>query len=45
MIRLNRPRALNSLLLGMVRSIAEALDRFSTDADVATVVMAGEGEH
>jgi enoyl-CoA hydratase len=43
-IRLNRPRALNSLTLGMVRSIAEALDRFSTDADVATVVMAGEGE-
>lgn len=43
-IRLNRPRALNSLTLGMVRAIAEALDHFSADADVATVVMAGEGE-
>jgi enoyl-CoA hydratase len=43
-IRLNRPRALNSLTLGMVRSIAEALDQYSSDTAVATVVVAGEGE-
>ncbi|OWO96728.1 3-hydroxyisobutyryl-CoA hydrolase [Rhizobium esperanzae] len=43
-IRLNRPRALNSLTLAMIRSIAEALDGFARDADVATVVATGEGE-
>ncbi|PDV86332.1 3-hydroxyisobutyryl-CoA hydrolase [Rhizobium sp. H4] len=43
-IRLNRPRALNSLTLAMIRTIAEALDGFARDADVATVVATGEGE-
>jgi enoyl-CoA hydratase len=44
LIRLNRPRALNSLTLGMVRAIAEALDDFAADAGVASVVVMGEGE-
>jgi enoyl-CoA hydratase len=43
-IRLNRPRALNSLTLIMIRSIGEALDQFAADVNVATVVVAGEGE-
>jgi enoyl-CoA hydratase len=43
-IRLNRPKALNSLTLDMVRSIASALDDFAADADVATVIIMGEGE-
>ncbi|MBB3649392.1 enoyl-CoA hydratase [Rhizobium sp. BK619] len=43
-IRLNRPRALNSLTLPMVRAITEALDGFAADAEVASVVVAGEGE-
>ncbi|MBB2719036.1 UNVERIFIED_ORG: enoyl-CoA hydratase [Rhizobium etli] len=43
-IRLNRPRALNSLTLAMIRTIAEALDGFARDADVAIVVATGEGE-
>lgn len=41
-IRLNRPRALNSLTLDMVRSIDAALSEFAADADVATVVVMGE---
>ncbi|MBX5159412.1 MULTISPECIES: enoyl-CoA hydratase/isomerase family protein [unclassified Rhizobium] len=43
-IRLNRPRALNSLTLPMIRTITDALDGFAGDADVASVVMSGEGE-
>jgi enoyl-CoA hydratase len=43
-IRLNRPRALNSLTLDMVRAIASALDDFAADTDVATVIIMGEGE-
>ncbi|ANL45349.1 3-hydroxyisobutyryl-CoA hydrolase [Rhizobium phaseoli] len=43
-IRLNRPRALNSLTLAMIRTITEALDGFARDAEVATVVATGEGE-
>lgn len=43
-IRLNRPRALNSLTLEMIRGISAALDDFAADADVATVVITGEGE-
>jgi enoyl-CoA hydratase len=43
-IRLNRPRALNSLTIGMIRAIDAALDRFEADPAVATVVLAGEGE-
>ena len=33
-IRLNRPSALNSLTLGMVRRFARALDEFGADADI-----------
>lgn len=43
-IRLNRPRALNSLTLDMVRSIAAALDAFERDKDIALVLLTGEGE-
>ena len=32
-IRLNRPKALNSLTLGMVRGFARALDEFGLDAE------------
>lgn len=43
-IRLNRPRALNSLTLDMVRRIARALDAFAADDDVRAVLITGEGE-
>lgn len=43
-IRLNRPKALNSLTLQMVRQIAEALDRFEKDAQIAAVLLTGEGD-
>lgn len=43
-IHLNRPKALNSLTLDMVRDIAGALDRFEGDADIAAVLITGEGE-
>ena len=43
-IRLNRPRALNSLTLEMVRQIAEAPDHFEGDARIAAVLLTGEGD-
>ncbi len=43
-IRLNRPRALNSLTLPMVRTITAALHAFAEDCEVASVVGTGEGE-
>ncbi len=43
-IRLNRPRALNSLTLPMIRTITAALHDFAGDSEVASVVMMGEGE-
>ncbi len=43
-IRLNRPKALNSLTLDMVRRISEALDHFEEDPDVACVLITGEGD-
>lgn len=43
-IRLNRPRALNSLTLDMVRRTNEALDSFEEDPDVAVILVTGEGE-
>ncbi|MEW5423779.1 enoyl-CoA hydratase/isomerase family protein [Amorphus sp. 3PC139-8] len=43
-IRLNRPKALNSLTLDMVRAIDTALERFETDPDVASILISGEGE-
>jgi enoyl-CoA hydratase len=43
-IRLNRPKALNSLNLAMVHAMKPALDRFAEDDGVAVVVLTGEGE-
>jgi enoyl-CoA hydratase len=43
-ITLNRPAALNSLDLAMVRAIAEALDLFENDAAVRCVLIRGAGE-
>lgn len=43
-ISLNRPKALNSLTLGMVRSIEATLDSFETDPGVALVLVTGEGD-
>ena len=43
-IRLNRPKALNSLTLAMVRDIEKALDAFEADPAVAAVLLTGEGE-
>jgi len=43
-IRLNRPKALNSLTLDMVTAIASALDDFAADAGIAAVLVTGEGE-
>ncbi|MDO9417818.1 enoyl-CoA hydratase/isomerase family protein [Pararhizobium sp.] len=42
-IRLNRPQALNSITLDMVRSIAGALEQYASATDVACVVLTGEG--
>ncbi len=43
-IRLNRPKALNSLNLAMVHAMKPALTRFAEDDTVACVVLTGEGE-
>jgi enoyl-CoA hydratase len=43
-IRLNRPKALNSLTLDMVRKIDAALDDFEHDPQIAAVLVTGEGE-
>lgn len=43
-IRLNRPKALNSLTLEMIRVMAQALEDFATDPQVAAVLVTGEGE-
>ena len=43
-IKLNRPKALNSLTLDMVRDIEAALDDFERDPGVAAVLLTGEGE-
>ena len=44
LIRLNRPQALNSLTLPMIRAIATALDDFAADPSIASVIIKGEGE-
>ncbi|MDR5706151.1 enoyl-CoA hydratase/isomerase family protein [Agromyces aerolatus] len=44
LLTLNRPRAINALTHGMVRLIAEALDRWADDDTVATVAVVGSGE-
>lgn len=43
-IRLNRPAALNSLTLGMVRDMTAALDACAVDPDIAAVLVKGAGE-
>lgn len=43
-ICLNRPEALNSLTLGMVRSFASALDEFAEDKSIAATLVVGAGE-
>ncbi|MCA1444224.1 enoyl-CoA hydratase/isomerase family protein [Ensifer sp. IC4062] len=43
-LRLNRPRALNSLNLPMIRLIAAALTDFERDPAVAAVLVTGQGE-
>lgn len=43
-LRLNRPKALNSLTLDMVRAMQAALDAFGDDPGVAAVLVTGEGE-
>lgn len=43
-IRLNRPKALNSLTLGMVRAFSWALREFASDPAIAAVLVTGEGE-
>ncbi|MFB9949438.1 enoyl-CoA hydratase/isomerase family protein [Rhizobium puerariae] len=43
-VRLNRPKALNSLNLAMVRVMKTAMERFADDPDISCVVLKGEGE-
>jgi enoyl-CoA hydratase len=43
-IRVNRPKALNSLTLDMVRLMSQALDQFAGDPQIAMVLVTGEGE-
>jgi len=43
-LRLNRPRAINALTLGMIRTIAAALDDFAGDGRVRAVEITGAGE-
>ncbi len=43
-IRLNRPKAINALTLGMIRDFQSALTRYETDPAVAAVLISGEGE-
>src|SRR6266478_1211923 len=43
-IRLNRPKAINAVTLGMFRDIDKALDRFEADPAVAVIVLEGAGE-
>lgn len=43
-ISLNRPKAINSLTLPMVRALFQALQRFEDDAGISCVVLTGEGE-
>lgn len=43
-IRLNRPKALNSLNLAMVRDMKVAMERFAGDPAISCVIVKGEGE-
>ena len=44
LLRLNRPKALNSLNLPMVREMRQAMEDFAADPEVSCVVLKGEGE-
>lgn len=43
-IRLNRPEAINALTHGMVTGIAQAIDGFLDDPQVAAILLTGEGQ-
>lgn len=43
-VRLNRPKALNALTLGMVRELAKALGAWERDPAVTRIVVTGAGE-
>lgn len=43
-IRLNRPRALNSLTLEMARCFSDALDQFGMDPEICAILVDGAGE-
>lgn len=43
-IRLNRPKALNSLTLGMFHGVDAALERFAADDAIGCVAISGEGD-
>jgi len=43
-IRLNRPKAINALTLGMVRDMDRALSAFAADPAVSVVLLEGAGE-
>jgi enoyl-CoA hydratase len=43
-VRLNRPKALNALTLGMARGLDQALTDFETDPAVALILIEGAGE-
>ena len=43
-IRLNRPKALNSINLPMVRTIRHALEQYRDDPSTGAVILRGEGE-
>jgi enoyl-CoA hydratase len=44
LVRLNRPKALNALTLGMVRALAAALERWERDPAITRIVIRGAGE-
>jgi enoyl-CoA hydratase len=43
-IRLNRPKAINALTLGMIQDFQSALTSYESDPAVAAVLISGEGE-
>ena len=43
-LTLNRPRAINALTLGMIRTLQAALDAWRDDAGVTAVELRGAGE-
>src|SRR6476661_6911494 len=43
-IRLNRPKAINSVTLEMFRDVDKALDQFEADPAVAVILLEGAGE-